>query len=423
MRGLLTAGLLVGSFVASQGLAAETYYGYLSPKGTVNSFLNRFSAGKNHLVVARDVPIITPVRMVTLHVPDGKKLFVKEMHAPAGKVIPTQEGEIARLGSFIFVTLDPNAIPDGHIHDDHNPTTYIEAVRDEVTEAPVFKRPPLNLMSEAGSLKLVLDQEYLKEKLNQFTGEQEVEINGKKTLIKERGSKEGRENARAWLAQEYLALGYNVSEQNYGRGANFVAEKMGADTSKMLLVTAHLDSMRNAGADDDGAGIVSGLAVAKALQEAQLGLSLRFVGFDEEETGLVGSRAYVKHLDQVGELKNIVGVLNFEMTAYDGDGDGAFHVIDCNENTSAQLTEAVMAAVQRGNIPLTKVNACTDRSDHASFWDKNVPAIVVSQNFFGGDSNPCYHRSCDKVEKLHFDYMTNIASAMGQAVADLVQAK
>lgn len=423
MRGLLTAGLLAGSFFASQGMAAETYYGYLSPKGTANTFLNRFSAGKNHLVVSRDVPIITPVRLVTLHVPDGKKLYVKEMHAPAGQVIPTQEGEIARLGGFIFVALDPNAIPDGHIHDEGNPTTYIEAVRDEITQADVAHRAPLNLMNEGGSFKMVLDQEFLKEKLNQFTGEQDIEINGQKTRIKERGSKEGRESARAWLAQEYKALGYTVSEQNYGRGANFVAEKSGTDASKVLLVTAHLDSMRNAGADDDGAGIISGLAVAKALQGAQLGMSLRFVGFDEEEIGLVGSRAYVKHLDQAGQLKNIVGVLNLEMTAYDGDGDGEFHVIDCDENTSAQLTDAVMTAVRRENIPLTRVEACTDRSDHASFWDKNVPAIVVSENFFGGDSNPCYHASCDKVNKLHFDYMTNIASAMGQAVADIVQAK
>ena len=48
------------------------------------------------------------------------------------------------------------------------------------------------------------------------------------------------------------------------------------------------------------------------------------------------------------------------------------------------------------------------------------PAIVVSENFFGGDGNPCYHQSCDKVDKVNFDYMTRLTTALARAVAELV---
>ncbi len=422
MRHFIQTGLLLaGAFVSSHALAAETFYGYLAPKGTANLFLNRFSAGAEHMVVSRRMPTIPPKKLVTMSVPDGKKLYVKEMHSPDGVSIPKQEGEIARLGKFVFVALDPAA--GDHIHDANTPSTYIEAVRDEETFARVFKPAEIPTSLDAGTYGMTLDEIFLKDKLNQYTGEVDVVIDGKTTRIKERGSKQGRADARAWLAQEYKALGFEVSEHNYGRGVNFVAERVGTDPNRILMVTAHLDSMNNAGADDDGAGIISSLAIAKALQNAELGMTLRFVGFDEEELGLVGSRKYASYVEDQGELEKIVGVLNLEMTGYDGDKDGGFHVIDCNENTSPQLTSAVMAAVTRENIPLKKVNACTDRSDHASFWDKNVPAIVVSQNFFGGDSNPCYHASCDKVSKLSFDYMANIAKAMGHSVADIVQAK
>jgi len=225
-----------------------------------------------------------------------------------------------------------------------------------------------------------------------------------------------------WLKQEYLALNYEVSTHSYKSGANFIAERQGSDPSKYLIVSAHLDNVGNAGADDDGAGTISALAIAHALKDYNLKYNLRVVGFDQEERGLVGSSNYARHLNQTGGFDGLIGVVNIEMTGYDGDADGGFHVIDCDENSSSDLTEVMEAAIEANNYDLEKVRACTNRSDHASFWRYNQPAIVIAQNFFGGDSNPCYHRSCDQVDRINFDYMAELTAATASTVANLVEA-
>src|SRR5690606_29066648 len=116
--------------------------------------------------------------------------------------------------------------------------------------------------------------------------------------------------------------GYTVTEHEYkggGLGVNLVAEKLGADPNRYLIVSAHYDSVSNAGADDDGSGVISALAVAQALKDLELAVNLRIVAFDEEERGLVGSKAYAADLNTTGELDGLVGVVNIEMTGYDQD--------------------------------------------------------------------------------------------------------
>lgn len=124
-----------------------------------------------------------------------------------------------------------------------------------------------------------------------------------------------------------------------------------------------------------------------------------------------------------GTLDKVVGVLDLEMTGYDSDGDGAFHAIDCNENTSATLTAAIRRVVAQDAMELEHVAACTNRSDHAAFWRYNRPAIVVSQNFFGGDDDPCYHRACDTIDQVDLPYMTKVTTAVARAAANLAIAR
>ena len=111
----------------------------------------------------------------------------------------------------------------------------------------------------------------------------------------------------------------------------------------MLIVSSHLDSVGNAGADDNGSGTISALAMARALKDTPLKYNLRIVAFDEEELGLVGSEAYAQALAGSGEIDQVVGVINMEMTGYNARGDGSFHIIDCHENTSEQLSRSTTA--------------------------------------------------------------------------------
>ncbi|MBC7386394.1 MAG: M28 family peptidase [Cryobacterium sp.] len=240
-------------------------------------------------------------------------------------------------------------------------------------------------------------------------------------VLTNRGSAKGRAAARAYLKSEFEAAGYTTHEESYRTGVNFVAERTGA-SGKFLIVSAHYDSMNNPGADDDGSGTVGLLSIARTIGKRPLKHGLRFVAFDQEEDGLVGSGAYVKALVARGGKSEVLADIELEMLGYNGRNDGSFHVISCDRPDSQFLVDSVITAVSNLRNGLQLTSACTDRSDHARFWDQDIPAIVISQNFFGGDSNPCYHRACDTVEKMHLGYFGNLAETAVNAVASIISA-
>ena len=136
----------------------------------------------------------------------------------------------------------------------------------------------------------------------------------------------------------------------------------------------------------------------------------------------MGSAAYVDALSDARAVESIRAVLQLEMTGYDPYNRGEFHSIDCDKRHSVALSALVLDSVKAMDLPLHRVSGCTDRSDHASFWRENVPAIVVSENFFGGGANPCYHRTCDTADALNYDYMASIARAVGRAASGVAGA-
>jgi hypothetical protein len=101
------------------------------------------------------------------------------------------------------------------------------------------------------------------------------------------------------------------------------------------------------------------------------------------------------------------------------------HVVDCGKRSRYQrnlvLTNAIEAAIKKMNLNLINNPGCTGRSDHSSFWTKDIPAVAVSENFFGGDGDACYHRSCDIVDgRIDYEYMRNITAAIYGAAIELL---
>ncbi len=278
--------------------------------------------------------------------------------------------------------------------------------------------PVVRMGESLQSKEFPIDPSDLRHKLMEFSGTIPVVVEGTGQRISERGTVRGRRLARAFLGQEYKALGFKVSEHNYGRGINFIAEKTGSDPSRVLILTSHYDSVRNAGANDNGSGTIAVLAIAKALAKYSFKYTLRVVSFDEEELGLIGSRYYAGTLS---DRNSIIGNIQLDMVGTNSRGDGAFHVMDCDRSDSDFLSKSVLKEVVSLNLPLKHVSACTDRSDHASFWDKDIPAILISENFFGGDEDSCYHSACDIVNsRINFQYQANIAKAIASAVSQLL---
>lgn len=355
-----------------------------------------------------------------INIPDNSNLFYVELTEDTSERIDTEVFKFDRVRLFLA-------------DNEHHASFLLQ----RFTGFPHARKVPLeklkNTIDSGAWLNLVpplpdksphkiidIDPIRLRLDLESLSGAKAVVINGREVFISNRASMQNKALARAWLRQQFESLGYLVSEHDYGSGINLSAEKTAANSEnkKIILVTAHLDTVQTAGADDNGSGLSTMLTAARALAPESLNNTLRFVAFDEEERGLIGSSAYAKSLRNNQEISN-VSVINLEMTGYDSDNDGELHVIDCNENTSSELTDVIISTINTINVPLHKTPACTTRSDHASFWEYDRPAVVISQNFFGGDANPCYHRTCDKVEEINFQYMSHIAKAVVNAIFNL----
>ena len=267
-----------------------------------------------------------------------------------------------------------------------------------------------------------LQASQLRARLEELTGARPALVAGEMVTLSERTTPEGRALARAYLGEHYGALGYNLIEHAYASGVNLIAERPGeGDGDMFFMVSAHLDAVSGSpGADDDGSGVVTALAIADALSQCPLSTSLRFVAFDEEERGLVWASAYAAEV-KAGGVERALGMLHFEMTAYDSDGDGRYMIVDCDRTESLFISDTLRAAVDTLALDLTDTTYCTDASDHSAFWSIGVPAIVAGEAFFGGqaDPNPCYHRSCDTVADLNFDFMSALTTAAAHAVAEL----
>lgn len=282
--------------------------------------------------------------------------------------------------------------------------------------------PEESPQGECGDLPF--DAKWLEQRVSELSGAIKAQVDGKMVQLGERFSEEGRAKGRAWIRAQYRALGYEVSEHTFSRGVNVVATKAGK-SEEFYVFSAHHDTVRDCpGADDDAAGITTVLAMAAALAPCDLEYSVRFVSFDQEENGLVGSKAYAQDLKKSGESKKMRGNIQIEMSAYDSDDDGSFNIIDCDDPQNQALVDSLKNAISDENLSLIPVHDCVTASDHSSFWDIDVPAIAVSQLFFGDhkDRTPCYHQSCDTVEILNFDYMNELTSGLVYSALHLVQA-
>lgn len=271
-----------------------------------------------------------------------------------------------------------------------------------------------------------VDMNAFKAKLAVLTGVSPVP--GTNKTITERRSNQNLDLTRAYLADEYKKLGFEVSLHPFGSGTNLIAEKKGTKyPEKVLVLSSHIDSVGNRGANDDGTGTIAALMMAEVLAQKNYDYTIRILGFDREENGLTGSAAYVP---TIREKQNIIGNINLEMMGFHSKNDGAFHVIDCDSSIfgrpvykegSDKLSALVKKTIADFNLDLKVIKTCTGRSDHASFWKHKIPAIVISENFFGGDPDPCYHAKCDVMDgRINYDYMGKILSALLGATESLL---
>ena len=119
---------------------------------------------------------------------------------------------------------------------------------------------------------------------------------------------------RRIIIRDYLhSLEVPFHEQEFclGHHANVLVDLAGENQqSKRLLLSAHYDAVPGSpGANDDASAVAVLLGVVEEFRNVPSPFPLRIAFFDAEESGLKGSREYVK---QYG-TKDLTAVLNLEM--------------------------------------------------------------------------------------------------------------
>jgi hypothetical protein len=189
---------------------------------------------------------------------------------------------------------------------------------------------------------------------------------------------------------------------------------------EVVVVSAHYDHLGIKdgvvynGADDDGSGTVSVLAMARAFTQAKKDghgprRSILFLANVGEEEGLLGSQYYTDH--PIFPLANTVTDLNIDMVGrvdslHQGKGDYLYLVGD---DRLSQELHTLSEATNQQYQPIAldyKYNAPDDpehiyeRSDHYNFAKHNVPII-----FYTSGLHPQYHKSTDDVDLIDFPAM------------------
>ncbi|HOT98080.1 MAG TPA: M28 family peptidase [bacterium] len=241
-----------------------------------------------------------------------------------------------------------------------------------------------------------------------LSGEQEVRIGGANyTILSRYRSQPGNTLAAQYLYEELTRYGLHPFYDYFGaQGANVVAFQEGyLHPEQQFMICAHYDCMpagnRSYGADDNASGTAAVLEAARLLGRRPMPFTVAYALWDEEEAGLLGSRAYAEKVARIGQ--QILGVINMDMIAYDGNADGIVTLHVRPVARSLDLCQRLIDINTNYAIGLDPwaVNPGTPKSDHASFWEKNYSAVLVIEDYRRGtavdDFNPWYHSLDDRI--------------------------
>jgi Zn-dependent M28 family amino/carboxypeptidase len=198
------------------------------------------------------------------------------------------------------------------------------------------------------------------------------------------------------------------------RTENVIAETSGGAGERIVMAGAHLDSVANGpGLNDNGSGVATLLEAAEEIGPQPPGARIRLAFWGAEELGLLGSRRYVRSLDD-GERRRIAAYLNFDMV---GSPNGRPAVYSDGDR---QLAQVLRRAAGR-RLPGASTGGA---SDHAPFKSAGIPVNGLytgasEEGRRGEPSDPCYHRSCDRLRNVNRAELAEVAATVETALRRL----
>jgi hypothetical protein len=247
-------------------------------------------------------------------------------------------------------------------------------------------------------------------------------------------SKPGNRRAAAYLFDTYTSFGYRPEYQWFdpasrsgvnasqpteaprptteNRTANVVATLRGTvDPEIVYVVSSHYDSVEGGpGADDDTSGTAALLEAARVLAAHPLPATVVFASFTGEESGLLGSREFVRRA--VAAHTHVAGALNNDMIGWTND--------QRLDNTIRYSNPGIRDIQHAAAMLFTRLITYDARyfkgTDAASLYDAYGDVIggIGSYPVLG---SPHYHQPSDRLEFENHQLIaetskTTIATAM-----------
>ena len=214
----------------------------------------------------------------------------------------------------------------------------------------------------------------------------------------------------------------HVREENFSGLKNIVADlparsDSNSSSNRIFIISAHYDSKANLssdwhpllskapGANDNASGISSMLEIARILSVYEYEHHLRFVAFDGEEIGLIGSRYHARQAVKKGE--SIAAVINLDMIGYNWKTNLLQIAVDQSSHWLSKAFQISNQWYDLGFLLDIVVDPMFVDSDHQPFWAAGYPAVTLIESTTpwrdskGYDANPFFHTQQDTVDKLN----------------------
>ena len=203
-----------------------------------------------------------------------------------------------------------------------------------------------------------------------------------------------------------------LSEQTVHRNdpPNLVCEMPGG-SPELIIVGGHLDHVRKGdGVVDDWSGASMLPSLYESLHSGRHKHTFLFIGFTDEEKGLVGSGYYVRHLSGY-QRQEIRAMVNLECLGMNSPEVWADHA---NSRLLADF-----ALVSRSlSIPLRGVNVENVGSDDAeSFRRRKIPTITIHS--VTQDTLHVLHTPADNLSAIHMPYYYEVYRLVSDYLAYL----
>jgi hypothetical protein len=221
-------------------------------------------------------------------------------------------------------------------------------------------------------------------------------------------------------------------------GENLIWEKNGLNPNKILVITAHYDTISfdqqtftiqskdpMPGANYNASGVAVALSLIKVLSSIDLNYTVQVVFLDWQGIAYLGSFQEAKELKALSKTgKSILGVINLEMLGQD---TSFFDKTKKTGNMSVYLRQNpqeikwVESLVQHGSKVTDKVSFEIkpnnfESSDTFRFWEQDLIAATFSQNW-EDDFNPKFYQTTqDTPETLNHQTLYYAYQYLGGAV-------